>query len=116
MIKPLMPEQDVYSNKYALFEVDSIDDAVSAIKTAAKTKYDFDHDIKFLKNWTNNGHTLIVGQDESFYKREYENNITLIQKENEKILQLKIKDFRKKPIKHIEEITKELYKQCTNTA
>jgi hypothetical protein len=116
MIKPLIPEEDVYSNKYALFKVDSIDTALNALKTVVNAKYDFNHEIKFVKNLTNNNRTLLVARDELSYKRGFDSNITMNSIEDENILRIKIQNFAKQPIDYTIEITKELYKQCTNTA
>lgn len=111
MIRPEIPEPFALLNyKNALFVVDTQEEAINAVKNAAKEITGFDHEISLKKSFIGNKQYFNMSHDPKGYDLLFRNRISLRPVNGNQILSIQLRDGQE-PIEYTMELTSKIYRQ-----
>ncbi len=111
MIRPEIPEPFALLNyKNALFVVDTQEEAINAVKNAAREITGFDHEISLKKSFVGNEKYFNMSHDPKGYDHLFRNRISLHPVNGNHVLSIQLRDGQE-PIEYTMELTSEIYRQ-----
>jgi hypothetical protein len=111
MITPEIPESFALLNyKKASFIVDTVDEAIAALKSAAKELTGFNYKMSFTKSAFRDKYFLSTNSDPKHFDRLFSNRITLHPVDGKQILSIQLRD-NNSPIVYAMDLTSEIYRQ-----